>query len=163
MRELIFPPRPLNCRRSLWSETLRLLRERGGGVRESGGFFLGRRVGNSRIIKAFLPYDDIDPNALQGIIMFDGSRMDVVWERCRSLGLRVVADVHTHPAGFRQSDVDRANPMIPEPGHVALIVPNYADRAYLPGEIGIFEFRGRAGWLDHSQMGSRYFAVRRFG
>jgi proteasome lid subunit RPN8/RPN11 len=132
-------------------------------VRESGGFLLGRQAGGTRTIEAFLPYDDVDPKALRGIILFDGSRMDVVWERCRRLELRVVADVHTHPGGHGQSSVDQENPMIPEPGHLALIVPNYADRVYVPGEIGIFEFRGRAGWLDHSHMGSRFFAVRRFG
>lgn len=162
MRELIFPPRRLNCQRSLWREILRLLRERGGGVRESGGFLLGREAGASRTVEAFLPYDDVDPNALRGIILFDGSRMDVVWERCRRLGLRVIADVHTHPGSCGQSSVDQENPMIPEPGHLALIVPNFADREYLPGEIGIFEFRGRAGWLDHSGQGSCFFAVRRF-
>jgi hypothetical protein len=78
------------------------------------------------------------------------------------MGLRVVADVHTHPAGYGQSGVDQDNPMIPEVGHLALIVPNYADREYLPGQIGIYEFRGRAGWRNHSGLGSRFFAVRRF-
>jgi len=98
MRELIFPPRPLNCRRNLWRQILRLLRERGGGVRESGGFLLGRQAGSTRTIEAFLPYDDVDPQALRGIILFDGSRMDVVWERCRRLGLRVVATCIPIPA-----------------------------------------------------------------
>jgi proteasome lid subunit RPN8/RPN11 len=147
---------------SLWRQTLNLLHDRGRGQSESGGFFLGRREGNKRTIKAFLPYDDIDPNSLQGMILFDGSRMDIVWERCRRLGLQVVADVHTHPGGYSQSGIDKANPMIPEIGHIALIIPNYADRIYLPGEIGIFEYRGRAGWIDHSNAGSRHFAVRRF-
>ena len=79
MRALIFPPRHLNCRRSLWLDTLALLRERGGGHRESGGFLLGRRVDGLRTIEAFLPYDDVDPHALRGTILFDGSKMDVVW------------------------------------------------------------------------------------
>jgi proteasome lid subunit RPN8/RPN11 len=162
MRALIFPPRRLNCRRSLWVQALRLLRERGHGRRESGGFFLGRRTDAGRHIEAFLPYDDIDPNALRGIILFDGSRMDSVWERCRLLGLDVVADVHTHPGGYAQSGIDQANPMIPEIGHIALIVPNFADRLYLPGELGVFEYRGRNGWIDHSKTGQRFFAVRRF-
>jgi hypothetical protein len=51
----------------------------------------------------------------------------------------VVADVHTHPGGYGQSGVDQANPMIPETGHLALIVPNFADRAYGPGQIGVYE------------------------
>jgi proteasome lid subunit RPN8/RPN11 len=141
---------------------LALLRERGRGNRESGGFLLGRRAPKSRVIESFLPYDDVDPNALRGIILFDGSKMDAVWELCRSKRLEVVADVHTHPGGFRQSRVDQDNPMIPEVGHIALIVPNFAAGTYLPGEIGIYEYRGRRQWVDRSADGSSYFAVRRF-
>lgn len=162
IRTLIFPPRRLTCRRSLWAEILADLRKRGGGQRESGGFLLGRHEGDARTIEAFLAYDDIDPHALRGHIEFDGSRMDIVWRECGRRGLHVVADVHTHPGSAGQSDVDRANPMIPERGHVALIVPNFAHKLYLPGEVGIYEFRGRDGWIDHSRAGSRFFAVRRF-
>ena len=157
----IFPPARLKCRRRLWTEVLRQLRERGGCEKESGCFLLGVRTGESRSIKAFVAYDTVDPKSLQGSIVFDGSRMDKVWTICREMGLQVVADVHTHPFGFAQSSVDRANPMIPECGHLAIIVPNFADRDYLPDSIGIYEFRGRGVWLDHSAEGSRFFAVGR--
>jgi len=111
-------------------------------------------------VREFIAYDDIDPNALQGAILFDGSRMDVVWERCRQKNLEVVADVHTHPSGYGQSGIDQANPMIPERGHIALIVPNFADQIYNPGEIGIFEFIGkREGWANHSRKGRTFFYV----
>jgi proteasome lid subunit RPN8/RPN11 len=163
IRTRLFPQRPLQCRRRLWVSILADLRARGRGHQESGGFLLGRRGGSSRSIEAFLAYDVVDPLALRGHIEFDGSRMDVVWNECRRRGLEVVADVHTHPSGFGQSDVDKANPMIPETGHLALIIPNFARRLYLPGNIGIYEFCGRDGWVDHSSMGSRFFAVRRFG
>lgn len=147
----------------MWLETSSLLRERGRGHRDSGGFLLGRRVDGLRTIEAFLPYDDVDPHALQGAILFDGSKMDVVWDLCRREGLEVIADVHTHPGGgVGQSRTDRDNPMIPEVGHVAIIVPNFADRTYLPGEIGIYEYRGRRQWTDRSNDAGRYFAVRRF-
>jgi len=141
-------------------ESQNRLRRRGRGKIESGGFLLGVKRGEHRVVRAFLAYDDVDPNALQGAILFDGSRMDIVWQRCRDKGLEVVADVHTHPAGFGQSSIDRANPMIPERGHLALIVPNFADRTYKPGEIGIYEFLGkREGWANHSRAGRSFFAV----
>jgi proteasome lid subunit RPN8/RPN11 len=146
----------------LWLETLALLRERGRGLRESGGFLLGRRADGLKTIEAFLPYDDVDPHALRGTILFDGSKMDVVWDLCRRAGLEVVADVHTHLGGVGQSQTDRDNPMIPEVGHVALIVPSFADRRYFPSDIGIYEYRGRRQWIDRSDDASRYFAVRRF-
>ncbi len=158
--ERIFPPKPLSCPRVLWDSILSELRERGRGQRESGGFLLGKRLKNGRIIERLLPYDVIDPKALRGHIVFDGSRMDMVWRECRQHGLQVVADIHTHPGGFGQSRVDQANPMIPELGHIALIIPNFAMQLYLPGQIGMYEFRGRDGWLDHSRLGRRFFALK---
>lgn len=140
---------------------LAVLRERGRGMQESGGFLLGRRTERGRTIESFVPYDDVDPCALQGIIMFDGAKMDVIWERCRRAGLEVVADVHTHPSGYGQSQTDRDNPMIPEIGHIAIIVPNFADGDYLPGQVGIYEYGGGRKWIDRSAEGARYFAVRR--
>lgn len=74
--------------------------------------------------------------------------------------MQVIADVHTHPASwFGQSAIDKANPMIPERGHIGLIVPHFAERNFTPNEIGIHEFLGRAGWVDHSGEGSRYFTL----
>ncbi|WP_395015318.1 hypothetical protein [Dongia sp.] len=86
--------------------------------------------------------------------------MDKVWERCRALRQDVVADVHTHPMGFGQSAIDQANPMMPEVGHLALIVPRYANKLYFPGDIGMYEFRGRDGWLDHSHLGQTFFKLK---
>ena len=158
----LFPPKRLTCPMHLWVTISRELRKRGMGTRESGGFLLGRQIGRRRAVKRFIPYDEIDPNCLRGGILFDGSKMDTVWNVCRTSGLQVVADVHTHPGGFFQSSVDRANPMFPQAGHIALIIPNFADRTYLPGEIGIFEFCGNDRWRDHSCHGAKFFSIRRF-
>lgn len=159
----IRPPRltpRLTCPANLWAHLLAELRERGGGYREAGAFLLGRRDnGGCRRVEAFLLYDDVDPSCLRGWIEFDGSKMDEVWRRCEVTGLSVVADLHTHPGGYAQSDIDQANPMIPEIGHVAIIVPNYARGAYGPGAIGVYEFMGRGQWQDHSAKGARYFRL----
>ena len=34
--------------------------------------------------------------------------------------------------------------------------------AHLPGDIGIYEYRGRRQWTNRSDDAGRYFAVRRF-
>ena len=149
----LHPPKRLNCPRSLWKDILRELRERGGGRQESGGFLLGHVEGGRRYVRNFIAYDVIDSNALQGIIMFDASKMDTVW------AMEVVADVHTHPAGYGQSGTDQAHPMIPQRGHLAMIIPNFADRFYRPGEIGLYEFQGRDGWRDHSASGAAFLRL----
>ena len=158
----IFPPTPLMCRKDLWRKTLHELRVRGEGRRESGGFLLGVRQGEQRTIRMFVPYDEIDPASLRGMILFDGSKIDQLWNICKKTGLQVVADVHTHPAGYGQSSVDQANPMLPERGHIALIVPNYAGGNYGPGRIGIYQYFGRDGWVNQTAKGSTFFSLRWF-
>jgi proteasome lid subunit RPN8/RPN11 len=157
------PTLRLSCPRPLWFRLLAELRERGGGRRESGAFLLGRRrPDGTRRIESYVHYDDVDPDCLRGWIEFDGSRMDEVWRRCEQAGLSVVADVHTHPGGYGQSNVDRANPMIPEAGHLALIIPGFAERTYEPGQIGLYEYLGGRDWCDHSAKGRRFFRLEGF-
>ena len=150
------------CQRGLWQKTLHELRVRGQGRRESGGYFLGTRKNGHRTIKRFVPYDEIDPSSLTGMIMFDGSKIDKLWEICKATGLEVVADVHTHPGGYGQSSIDQANPMLPERGHIALIVPNYADGDFGPGRIGMYQYHGSDGWTNHSREGDKFFSLRWF-
>lgn len=85
--------------------------------------------------------------------------MDRVWRICAARNLEVVADIHTHPGGYRQSDIDRENPMIAERGHIALIMPHFARRAFGPGEIGIYELRGLKDWINHSARGAKFFKL----
>ena len=78
-------------------------------------------------------YDDIDPNALRnGIVEIDGRLLGDLWARCRQTGFTVVADIHVHPRDFRQSDTDRANPIVAEVGHIAIILPHFAAQATTP-------------------------------
>jgi proteasome lid subunit RPN8/RPN11 len=127
---------------------------------ESGAFLLGTVRGKVRRIEHFLFYDDIDANCFaNGIVEFDGGKFGLVWQECRDLELTVVADVHVHPGSFGQSASDRHNPMIPEVGHLALIIPHFAARARLPGSIGIYEYLGGRRWRDHSAKGQQFLHI----
>ena len=69
-------------------------------------------------------FDDLDPECLVGNIHIRASGFSKLWDLCDVEGLRVVADIHTHPGtSVAQSSIDRANPMIAREGHLALIVP----------------------------------------
>ena len=155
----LFPKAPLTSRKCLWIQLSAALRERGAGVRESGAFLLGPITPSGRRIEDYVLYDDLDPNCLQGMILFDGAALDKLWEICASRGLQVVADVHTHPLGYGQSQIDRDNPMIAERGHIAFILPHFAAKLFGPGEIGIYELVGRGCWVNHSAAGRRYFKL----
>lgn len=165
IRALVAPKHRLSCRGRLWRAGLAELRRRGGGRRESGAFLLGRRAGPRRAIERFVYFDDLDPHCLDsGIVVFDGAGFPALWRRCREAGLEVVADVHTHPSVPRQSTADRTNPMIAQAGHIALIVPNFARRAYRPEALGIYEYAGEHRWRDQGgQDAGRYFYIGMWG
>src|SRR5436309_2948614 len=125
----LFAPRhELSCSWRTWRRLLAGLRARGGGVRESGAFLLGRRYANGAArIESFILYDDLDPRALEsGIIRLDGQHFGALWAQCRRRRVTVVADVHTHPGVAEQSHSDRANPIISRENHIALILPRFA-------------------------------------
>jgi len=149
----------LSCPKALWRSGLREIARRGEGRHESGAFLLGRRRGTRGHVEQFAYYDDLDPSCLNsGIVVFDGAGFGPLWALCRQTGLSVLADVHTHggSGSARQSSLDRDNPMIARPGHVALIVPNFGRRFRLE-EMGIYEYRGAHRWSDHSRGTSRRF------
>ncbi len=131
----------------LWMRLLRQLRKRGGGYRESGAFLLGKT--GSRRVRKFLCYDDLDENALDsGIVMIHAMGFVRLWNICQRENLRVLADVHTHPASWiEQSESDRTHPMVAQPGHIALILPNYAkpNRKRLSG-AAVYEYLGDHNW-----------------
>ncbi len=63
----------------------------------------------------------------------------------------IVADVHVHPGGFGQSGSDQANPIVAEVGHIAIILPHFAQRTTSPGGIGIYRYLGSRKWRDQSR------------
>lgn len=150
----------LVCSSTIWNKGVDELRRRAAGRRESGAFLLGTANRNTRRISQFLFYDDVDPTCfVNGIVEFDGGKFGKVWQKCRDLNMTVVADVHVHPCGFGQSQSDRENPMIPNVGHLAVILPDYAARARRPDGIGIYEYLGSRRWQDYSRQGEGIFHV----
>jgi hypothetical protein len=76
---------------------------------------------------------------------------------CRAEKLAVIADIHTHPSGAFQSESDRTNPMIACAGHLAIIVPNYADGWIWRHCLGLFRYEGDHRWTDLSGWQARSF------
>jgi proteasome lid subunit RPN8/RPN11 len=141
----------LSMSRRLWRQLIGDLRARGAGRRESGAFLLA--TPDSRRVAAHICYDDLDPSALDtGIIVFHGAGYARLWQICEERQLRVVADVHTHPGDWTgQSYADATHPMVGTPGHIALIVPNFAKgNSFSLGGVGIYRYRGNHQWQDSS-------------
>lgn len=165
VRTLRAPNYRLTCSAALWHSGLAELARRGGGQRESGAFLLGTRVSvwrraRARIVR-FVYYDDLDATCLdRGIVIFDGRGFGPLWELCRSTGLTVVADVHTHPGAAQQSGADKVNPMIAVPGHIAIIVPKYARPPVAQQALGIYEYQGSHTWRDQSRTPGFFYLTR---
>src|SRR5262249_4876127 len=149
IRLLLAPQHELSCSWLLWRRLIRALRERGRGERrESGAFLLGHNgeTGPAHLVD-FVLYDDLDPHSLDaGIVQIDGRCFGELWALCRRRNLTVVADVHVHPGGSRQSPSDMAHPMVSEAGHIALILPSFARLPMNREDIGIYRYLGQQGW-----------------
>jgi hypothetical protein len=167
IRALAAPEHRLSCPTTIWRNGLRELGRRGEGRHESGAFLLGRKRGARGSVEKFVFYDDLDPHCLDtGIVVFDGAGFGPLWAICRATGLRVLADAHTHGGGSpaRQSPVDRENPMVALAGHVAFIVPGFAQRPVRPAEMGVYEYLGEHRWREHcGAKAGRFFYVGMWG
>lgn len=133
----------------LWQQIIAELGKRGRGDRESGAFLLGK-AGRVRQVLDAIYYDDLDERCLTGGISFDGTAYGRLWDECAERGLPVIADIHTHPgSGVAQSSTDRAHPMIARAGHVALIVPDFAQHPVSPMQVSVHEYLGDRKWTSH--------------
>lgn len=135
---------------ALWTAVLAHLRQQGAGVRESGGFLLGQIHSGVRVVRGFLPYEQLQADALQAdFVHLSGASFSRLWDYCATHGLEVVADVHTHRYGAGQSRSDSENPMLAIAGHVALIVPDFAQGPTGLEHLGLYVYQGAHRWARY--------------
>lgn len=138
----------LEMPRSLYGELIADLAKSGRGIKEAGAFLLGHADNRGRRVSSYLMYDIVATESCpkHAYVVFTAEEMARAWEHCYATGLQVVADVHTHPMGPRQSVSDQAHPIVSVQGHVALIVPFFAMRGPQPVDIGVHVFEGAGRW-----------------
>ena len=135
--------------RLVWAGLIGDLHCRGRGRRETGAFLMGSSEAPNPDVVSYICYDDLDPKALtHGIVEFHRVGFSNLWDICKKRRLKVIADVHTHPtADVRQSYIDKAHPMVPVRGHVALIMPNFGNTSrWSLAPVGIHRFQGGGQW-----------------
>jgi len=144
--------KPLEFAPGIWSSLMTDLYRRGGGWRESGAFLLRQAEETAPVVQGWLPYDELDPNSLKyAYVRLETYAFSRLWDICTEMKLEVVADVHTHPKGPRQSLSDRANPMISLSGHIALIIPNFAQGNVKPRDVSFNVYQGGGVWNSYFQ------------
>ena len=142
--------------RGRWLGLLAELHRRGGNRHESGAFLLGSTDGPRRRVEEIVFYDDLDRHAYStGICILEADSFETLWAQCRSTGLSVVADIHTHGGAAQQSHSDRDNPMIARAGHLALIAPGFARGPMWRHRLGVYSYNGAYQWTDFSGWKAR--------
>jgi len=137
----------------LWRQLILELRSRGHRRNESGAFLLAPQNCDAGCVTSFVCYDDLDPTAYDGgAIVFHAAGHAALWELCERRGLRVLADVHTHPGSYiRQSATDQRNPMMPLKGHMALILPHFAYVSWWTLNCAaVYEYQGNFEWRSYA-------------
>lgn len=142
----------LQIRRRVWRDLLSELWARGRGRRESGAFLLGHQQSQRRSrVTRVVYFDDLEAASLNGAVHLTHVAYFRLWELCRQIGLEVLGDVHTHPGSIvSQSHIDQDNPLIAQVGHLALIVPHYAQGTIAITDVGVYEYQGDKGWATRS-------------
>lgn len=148
IRAFVAPHSRVRVSPNAWSDLVAELGRRAGRVRESGAFLLAPSRGRSRtIVQRVVYFDDVDPDSLTGGITMHSSGFEALWAICSAHGMRVIADVHTHPSTHvHQSDIDQRNPMIATAGHVAIIVPHFASEPIAASDCGVHTYQGAYQW-----------------
>lgn len=119
---------------------------------------LGIETANRLKVHDAVFYDDLDSAAYaSGVCVLHGDAFAKLWALCREKRLTVVGDVHTHGGAAIQSGADRTNPMVARAGHVAMIVPNFAEPPVRHQTLGVYEYRGTHAWSDFSGWRARKF------
>lgn len=152
------PKHKLSCPGALWRQIVFELNRRGERWHEAGAFLLGVEENGSREVKSVVFYDDLDANAYStGVCVLHGDAFSVLWARCREERLTVVADVHTHGETGFQSHADKTNPMVARTGHIAIILPDFANWPIRKSRMGIYEYLGQYEWINRSPDRTRNF------
>lgn len=158
IRAWFAPRHRLACSPRYWREIVRELYRRGEDRHEAGVFLLGVEHDGRREVRSAVYYDELDPHAYDsGICVLHGDAFAKLWAFCRERKLTVVADVHTHGGNGGQSEADRTNPMVARPGHIAVIVPDFARWPIRRHRLGIYEYRGQHEWADRSARQHGFF------
>jgi proteasome lid subunit RPN8/RPN11 len=118
-----------------------LCRSRGtDGPHEGLVYWIGRRSGSdSLVLGALLPPSDHGPQH----VFVREREVGRMSRRSRSMGLAVVAQVHSHPGGdTRHSDGDDTLILMPYEGMFSLVVSNYGRGSITPaGGAGLHQYQ----------------------
>ena len=163
IRAWLAPRHRLTCPSRYWREIVGELYRRGENRHEAGVFLLGVARDGRREVQDTIYYDELDPRAYEsGVCVLHGDAFAKLWALCRERKLTVVADAHTHGGEGFQSEADRTNPMVAQPGHIAIIVPKFAAPPVRYEDLCIYEYQGEHRWAERNHRRCAQFVYTGF-
>lgn len=142
MSRRLYVPEPL------WRMTWSGLAARGEGLRETACVWGGTREGSTERAEAVVFLDDL-PGVVGQALQHRTSRaaVNLLLADVRRMGLRIVGDVHTHPADWVDLSItDRVHPIEFRVGLIAIVIPNFACGPPDVATTGIHEYVGDGEW-----------------
>jgi proteasome lid subunit RPN8/RPN11 len=133
--------------RDLFSSTMSGLREQSANCRESGAIWAGQVVGDSWIATKVFFHHELgnDRSGAQFLELSEAVKFQL-YETLAGQGLRLIALIHTHPAGWVDlSGLDQQNQLGSRVGFWSLVSPFYGRRPWWLCRMGIHE-RLEVGW-----------------
>lgn len=135
---------------SIVFETERFLQQRGRLGREGLVLWAGHMTGTRRlaVTRCILPRQGASA------LHFDvpPEEMSRIFAELANLGERLLAQVHSHPAGAFMSDADMHSPVVSHRGAVSIVVPNYrALRFRRLGDGKVYLYRAYRDWPELSE------------
>jgi hypothetical protein len=148
MRPALAAVKLLRVPRRVVAETWRALRMFGGEGNEGLVLWLGRIDATSATIVAALSPPQASIRNETGVGYFVTS--ETLFELNRSLhrtGLRLIAQVHSHPTEAYHSDTDDAYAIVTADGGFSIVVPDFAAEPPDPRICAFYRLRGGA-WME---------------
>jgi len=139
----------LHVSRPVWMATWYGLQRRSANEIEAACVWLGTRSEDIETALDVVFLDDL-PGTVGRRLQHRTSRQAVAMllDLARARGLRIVADIHTHPSEWVDlSDVDREHPIEYRPGLIALVLPTFALDPPDLTRTGVHEYIGRGEWV----------------
>lgn len=154
-------PTELRIPQALWDRLVVELHARTDGEsHESGAFLLGHMTEHGRSVTDVLYFDDLHPDVhARGVVELPAAAFRALWAIVRERDVQVVADVHVHPYGASQSQIDRQNPLIATRGHVAIILPNFARSRIRRWSVGVYVYEGDHRWQAVGGCGNTFLVL----
>lgn len=121
-------------------------------VGQSGYEGLGLWVGTisdetATVETAVVPEQRLIRSASGVGVYVDGAELHRINVWLFEKGLRILAQLHSHPTDAYHSDTDDANALATTVGSLSLVVPNFARAPFDLSQVAAYRLDGRGNWM----------------